>query len=146
MKRFFKITGYSLASVVALLAIGYTIIHFLTSAQMNRGYQVQPALINIPTDSSAVAWGKHLVETRGCKKCHGDNFGGKVFMDSPALGRVVAPNLTSGRCGMQLQWSDSDWIRAIRHGIGVDGKPLLVMPSQDYYFLSDEDLGAMIAF
>jgi mono/diheme cytochrome c family protein len=146
MKRFFKIAGYSLATFVALLAVSYTIIHIRTNTQLSHIYQLQPAPIDIPTDSSAVARGKHIVETHGCIKCHGDNFGGKIFLDNPALGRVVAPNLTSGRSGVQPQYSDSDWIRAIRHGIGVEGKPLLVMPSQDYYFLSDEDLGAVIAF
>src|SRR5690606_25887190 len=31
-------------------------------------------------------------------------------------------------------------------GIGPDGKPLLFMPSQEFYPLSDEDLGALIAY
>jgi len=37
-------------------------------------------------------------------------------------------------------------VRAIRHGIGYDGKPLMIMPSKGYWYLSDEDLGAVIAF
>jgi mono/diheme cytochrome c family protein len=37
-------------------------------------------------------------------------------------------------------------VRAIRHGIGPDGKPLLIMPSQQHYAMSDEDLGALLAY
>ena len=38
------------------------------------------------------------------------------------------------------------WVHAIRHGVRPDGTPLLFMPSTEFYFLSDEDLGAVIAF
>jgi len=37
-------------------------------------------------------------------------------------------------------------VRAIRHGVDEEGKPLLVMPAQDFYYLSDKDLGAVIAY
>jgi cytochrome c553 len=39
-----------------------------------------------------------------------------------------------------------DWVRAIRHGIGPDGKPLLFMPSHEFNVMSDDDLGALIAY
>jgi hypothetical protein len=55
MKRLFKIAGFTLVAIVALLAAGYTIAHVRTNVQMSRIYQVQPAPINIPTDSNAVA-------------------------------------------------------------------------------------------
>jgi mono/diheme cytochrome c family protein len=37
-------------------------------------------------------------------------------------------------------------VRAIRHGIGVDGKPLVFMPSHEYYYFNDDDLGKIIAY
>lgn len=43
-------------------------------------------------------------------------------------------------------FTDKDWVRAICHGIEPSGKPLLFMPSHEFYHLSDEDLGALIAF
>ena len=36
-------------------------------------------------------------------------------------------------------------MRAIRHGVKPDGRAALVMPSEDYNRLSDDDLGALIA-
>jgi mono/diheme cytochrome c family protein len=36
--------------------------------------------------------------------------------------------------------------RAIRHGVSHDGRGLALMPSGIFYYLSDEDLGALIAY
>ena len=41
---------------------------------------------------------RHLVEARyGCGECHGRNFGGGVMIDNPAIGRLLGPNLTTGK-------------------------------------------------
>ncbi len=42
--------------------------------------------------------------------------------------------------------SETDLVRAIRHGVGPDGQALIFMPSYEYYFFNDADLGAMIAY
>jgi mono/diheme cytochrome c family protein len=42
--------------------------------------------------------------------------------------------------------SDSDWVRSIRHGVRPSGKAMLFMPAYEFYFLSDKDLGAVIAY
>jgi mono/diheme cytochrome c family protein len=42
--------------------------------------------------------------------------------------------------------TDTDWVRAIRHGVGHDGRGLAMMPVRTFYYLSDEDLGALIAY
>ena len=55
-------------------------------------------------------------------------------------------NLTSGRCGIGGVFTDEDYVRAIRHEIGKDGEALVIMPAEEYYKISDDDLGAMIAY
>jgi len=55
-------------------------------------------------------------------------------------------NLTSGLGGIGSVFTDTDYVRAIRHGIGRDNKSLLIMPSEQYNRISDEDLGALIAY
>jgi cytochrome c553 len=37
-------------------------------------------------------------------------------------------------------------VRAIRHGVRPDGKPLFIMPSADFQYFSDADLSALIAY
>ncbi len=72
--------------------------------------------------------------------------GGADFFNDPALAVIDAPNLTPGQGGVGAHFSDADWVRAIRHGIDPTGRPLLIMPSRNYYHLSDEDLGKVIAY
>lgn len=146
MKRFLKYTGYGFAALILLIVLVYGVFHIRTNMAINHVYKIEPTVFAIPTDSSAIAWGRHIAQTRGCMKCHGEKLAGRIEIDDAALGRVVTTNLTGGRGGVQQQRSDRDWIRAIRHGIGADGKPLLVMPSQDFYYMSDEDLGCLIAY
>jgi len=67
-------------------------------------------------------------------------------MDDPAIGKVIASNLTTGKGGVGGDYTDAGWVKAIRHGVRMDGTPLLFMPSVEFYFLSDEDLGAVIAY
>lgn len=71
---------------------------------------------------------------------------GNIYLDDPAIGRVTASNLTAGLGGVGGGYTDEGWVRAIRHGVRADGTPLLFMPSTEFYFLSDEDLGAVIAY
>ncbi|MCL5950963.1 MAG: c-type cytochrome [Chloroflexi bacterium] len=67
------------------------------------------------------------------------------MFEDPSLGHIDAPNLTPGKGGIGKDYTDADWVRSLRHGVGPDGKPLLVMPSADFYNLSDQDLGDIIA-
>ncbi len=46
----------------------------------------------------------------------------------------------------EISCSGLDWVRAIRNGIGPDGKPLVIMPAKDYNPINDEDLGNLIAY
>jgi mono/diheme cytochrome c family protein len=71
---------------------------------------------------------------------------GEVFFDNePPFGTLVAPNLTTGAGGAGGMTADQ-WERAIRHGIGSDGRVLLIMPSHQYSHMSDEDLNALLAY
>jgi mono/diheme cytochrome c family protein len=81
---------------------------------------------------------------RGCTDCHAENLSGKLLFDSPILGTIYSANLTPG--GDVGKWSNGDVLRAIRHGVDSDGKALVGMPSNDFFGMSDADLGKIIAF
>jgi hypothetical protein len=38
-----------------------------------------------------------------------------------------------------------DWDRSVRHGVGSDKRPLMIMPSEDYCHWTDEDFGALLS-
>jgi mono/diheme cytochrome c family protein len=112
---------------------------------LNRSYAITPETLVIPTDIAALAEGERLAALY-CANCHGDDLGGAAFFNDPTLAVVDAPNLTRGQGGVGAQLTDVDWVRAIRHGVGPTGRPLFIMPSRNFYFLSDEDLGQIIAY
>jgi mono/diheme cytochrome c family protein len=62
------------------------------------------------------------------------------------MGLLWASNLTTGEGGIAGSYTDADWDRSIRHGVGPDGKPLMFMPAQEFWPLSDDDLAALIAY
>lgn len=141
VKWFSIITG----SIIALLIILYMGIVITSNSHLNTTYTFNIEDVNIPSDIDAIARGEHIAIVRGCTDCHGPDLSGKIFIDEPPIGTLYATNITSGKGGLE-NYSNKDWIRAIRHGVGVDGKPLIFMPSQEFYYLNDNDLGNLIAY
>lgn len=145
MKRFLRWLAIILGGLVMLLILAALGVFILSNGRINQRYDFAVAEIAIPSDADSLAQGEHIAITRGCIDCHGEDLGGDVFLDeAPAF--LYASNLTSGQGGIGASYSDTDWVRAIRHGVGADGTPLLFMPSHEYYFLGDADLGALIAY
>jgi len=91
----------------------------------------------------AVARGEQYLATRApCAECHGADFGGKVIMDNPAMGRWVGPNVTTG--GLTANYTGADWVRIIRHGVKPDGSTA-TMPSIDFQSFSDQEISDIAA-
>lgn len=147
MKKVLKWIGIILGSLVALLVVAAAVLYILGSARLNKTYDFQPETIAIPTDEAAIARGRHLDEALTlCGGCHGEDLGGDVFEDEPMIATFYALNLTSGHGGVGAIYSDTDYVRAIRHGVDPQGRGLLIMHSNVYHNLSEQDLGAMIAY
>lgn len=132
---------------IAIILAGLLALYVFSEEQINRVYSIPDPEVQVPADQASIERGRHLVRTRGlCSECHRENLSGQYFDDGPLVGLISVRNLTSGKGGIPDDYTDADWVRAIRHGIRRDGKPLLEMPSNFYYELSDEDLGAIIAY
>ncbi len=121
-------------------------VYMVSEVRFNKTYNVQPAEIVIPTDRLSILEGQRLYITRACNTCHGENLEGMVIVDDPAAGIIASKNLTTGKGGIGGELSITDFIKAIRHGVDPDNKALKIMPSTDYVSLSDEDVGAIIAY
>lgn len=149
MKKILKWAGLTLGSLAVLLLVAYGVIYYSVQNRFNKQYEVAVQPIAIPTDSASIALGEHVAAIKGCNDCHSENLGGNVVVDDPGLGRLVAPNITTGKGGLLTRhgsFSDVDYIRAIKHGIGKNGKTLKLMPSYEYNPLSKKDLGALVAY
>lgn len=132
--------------LVGLIVIAVIAVWGISTFRISKTYHITPEVVAIPTDAASVALGRHILETRGCPDCHGANLAGKTFIDDPMIGHIYGTNITSGKSARAGQLTDADWVRAIRHGVGPSGKGLLIMPSKEFYYLSDQDLGDLIAY
>jgi cytochrome c553 len=94
----------------------------------------------------AIERGRHFVNSRYlCTECHGQNFGGGIMVDDPALGAIRGPNITTGRGSVVLAYGPTDWDRAVRHGVAPSGLPT-VMPAEDFQLMSDQELADVVAY
>ncbi len=94
----------------------------------------------------AIANGQHLVQSRvGCSGCHDKDFGGGVIIDAPILGHWAAPNLTTGKGSVTLEYTASDWDHAVRHGLRRGGRSSS-MPAIEFVNLSDHELSDIVAY
>jgi len=146
MKATMKWFGITTGVIIGLLLLGVSVLYTVGRMRLDKRYDAPPASIAIPDDPASLAEGKRIFQYRGCEACHGEQLQGLVYMDNPALGQVITPNLTTGGGGIGSQRTDADLIRAIKHGLRPDGTPLLFMPSTEFYFLSDSDLGMVLAY
>jgi mono/diheme cytochrome c family protein len=129
---------------VALVLLG---IVFLSSEyRIRHKYSVEAAAVPERTDSAGFARGDHLYHSIGCASCHGADGGGALYLDAGPIGLAAGPNLTSGRGGIASLWSNTDLVRAIRHGLRPDSTSLILMPSEVFVHLTDDDLGAIIGY
>ena len=158
-RRWGRILGGIVVLVLVLISIGITftigwrpIIGPRARAVTDRKFEVTQARL---------ARGEYLVNAvMGCVGCHSEQDLGKpgappmanrrgaglvwALTDTPWL---VAPNITPDKETGAGNWSDDTLARAIREGIGHDGRALFpIMPYQSFRAMSDEDLASVVVY
>lgn len=147
MKKLLKFVGILIGAFLGLVLAAVLVLSLIAAFRLNRVYEISVPAIPIPEGEEAIERGEHLTRAvSGCSGCHGEDLGGSMFIDVGSIAQIYAPNLTTGEGGIGALFSPEDWVRALRHGVGPDGRPLLFMPSQNFRYYSDEDLGAIIAY
>ncbi len=95
-----------------------------------------------PVAGVTAEFGGHLVQV--CRGCHGPGLSGGRIQGDPD--GTIYPNLTPHETGLK-DWSEADFIRAIREGKRKDGSAISNdMPWKEYAALSDEELKAIYAY
>ncbi len=137
-------TGFGILLGIVIIVVG--ILYGIGWSRINKSYLVAPDQVQLLDDERSLKEGHRIFQYRGCEACHGEELQGLVYLDNPAIGKVITPNLTRGVGGVMADRSDEDLVLAVRHGISIDGTGLLFMPSTEFYYLSDQDLGAVLAY
>ena len=147
MKKVFKWIGIVLGSLVGLIVVAGVVFNLMGNARLNKKYDFPASNIAIPADAASIEYGKHRAETL-CEGCHGPDLSGiEKWFNAGPLGTVDSANLTSGNGGAGQEYkTDQDYVNAIRHGIDPEGLPIFMPAVASTSHLSDEDLGAIIAY
>ncbi len=141
---------WSVLSVTRLLTLVVLVAATLPLIGLYRIYRPIAAVaptMTIMATPERLARGEKLAEL--CVQCHSST--GTLPLDGAnnditdgALGNLYPPNLTPA--GAIATWSDGELVRAIREGIHQSGRTLLLMPSDQYHPMSDEDVSALVAY
>ena len=138
--------GIGLAVLVALVVVVAFTLYVVGGRKLARTLTAEVHPIAVPSDSASVAEGARLAAVYLCAACHGPHLEGQVMADDPIFGRLVAPHIAPGEGSVTTGFTDESWVRAIRHGVGGDGRPLVVMPASDYNNVSGDDLAKIVAY
>lgn len=142
-----KWVGIVLGSLVGLLALALVVVYSLGDSRLKKTYDIPVVPIPVSMDAQSIQRGEHLANAiMLCTRCHGENLAGKVYFEAPGLLTIPSPNLTAGKGGVGQGYTDEDWLRAIRHGVGKDGRGLFLMPSPAFQAYSEEDTAALLAY
>ena len=158
-RRWTRMVGIIFLLLVVLLCLGITftigwrpIIGARKRALTDQKFEVTAARLER---------GRYLVDSvNGCFGCHTDQDwsrpgappvagregSGHVWADQD-MPWLVAPNITPDKETGAGNWSDDALARAIREGIGHDGRTLFPsMPYPHYREMADEDLASIIVY
>ena len=160
MKKMVNVVLWTLVALVAVLVAGITV---------TIGWRpfVGPRARALTTRRFAptperLARGTYLVKhVTPCMECHAPHrwtehdapveanmLGAGQEMPMNGLpGRVVAPNLSPDPETGAGNWTDDQLARAIREGVGHDGRALFpMMPYQRFRAMSDEDVASIVVY
>lgn len=99
--------------------------------------------LTVPTAAGDAVRGRHLLDhVLACGACHGADLGG-AWVDGGLVGRVWAPNLTSGVGGRERP--ALAWVRALRRGEDETGRVLALMPAARWAGLAESDMADVLA-
>ena len=132
--------GYLLGVLLLLALLAAAWIWIASERALGKAHQELPENLVAPT-AAQLADGPRQLKVLGCLSCHGDGLRGNLMFSEPHVADVYAPNLTL----IAAKAGDQQLARAIRQGIGVDGRPLFVMPSAQYARLEGAEVAALIA-
>jgi mono/diheme cytochrome c family protein len=146
IRRWLKRSAIALVVLAALAAAALLAGDQLARHKVRRLVEVAVKAPPLRDDAAALERGRYLFASRGCVDCHGAKGNGNMFLDDGKGMRIAGPNISPGAGSVVTGYTPEDWDRAIRHGVGPKNRVLMVMPSEDYNRLTDDDLASLVGY
>lgn len=144
--------GAALVLVVVIAAFSIYV-----ASRQHLTFDVPEPAISASTDSAVIARGRYIVRTvTVCTGCHGDPKRLAVSREAPDIplsggltfrippGEFRARNITPDPETGIGRYTDGQVARALRDGVGPDGRALL--PFMEMQGLADDDLAAVVSY
>jgi mono/diheme cytochrome c family protein len=129
-------------TLVGLVVLVLAILFGGSALLISRDVDAALPAIKATTDPTGIAEGGRLAAITGCVRCHGNQGQGQVLAGVPFIGHIVAPSLPR----VAAEATDGQMARAIRNGVGIDARPLFIMPSHALNQLSSDDTARLIGW
>ncbi|MGV8805471.1 MAG: c-type cytochrome [Polaromonas sp.] len=151
MKRWIKWTVGAMVALVVVAAAAAVVGTQLAERKRQRQVTIELAperwaATLASADAATLARGKYLFNSRGCAECHGVTGAGREFINDGKGMRIKSPSIAPGQGSVVAHYTPADWVRTVRHGVKPDGRPVFIMPSEDYNQLTQDDMGALVAY
>mgnify|MGYP001420675186 CR=1 FL=1 len=146
MKTWIRRSLVAVAALAALAAGAVGTGTLLATQKMNRQVAVTAVPLALKSDAQTLERGRYLFLSRGCADCHGADGAGRTFVEDGQGLKLAGPNISPGPGSVVAAYQPQDWERTLRHGVKPDGRPLMVMPSEDYNRLTDGDAAAIASY
>ena len=131
-----------ITSLILVIVLALAILFGGSALVMRRSVDAELPRIKALTDPANIIEGARLSGIMGCTSCHGPMVRGRLLTGVPWLGQIVAPSLPE----VAAQATDEQIARAIRNGVGIDARPMFIMPSDAFNHLSDDDVARLIGW
>lgn len=140
MAKALRWASYVVGGLLILILVGAAAVWILGGQKLASHGAGRPEHLAKPTPAQLADGNRQLYVLR-CADCHEEGLRGGLFFHEPNVATIYAPNLTQ----VAAKASDEQLARAIRQGIGTDGRSLVIMPSATFARLDDSEVAALIA-
>lgn len=142
MKRFMLFLGAVVVIAIIAAAAFFFLPHRLDEVQ---------ASADLPKGQELIDRGRYLATAGDCVACHtvdggiGEFAGGLAF--KLPFGTIYSSNITPDKETGIGDWSDAEFVRAMRHGVAKNGEDLYpAFPYTSYALMSTDDMLAIKAY
>lgn len=147
MGRVLKVCLWLVTAILVLICI--YVIYILMSPSATVKDPIPPIAGAPSSMKSVVEKGEYLARAADCVACHtshgGIPYAGGLPFKLP-FGTLYATNITPDKKNGIGNWSDEQFIRAVREGVGPNGNLYPAMPYTSYRGLSRDDVLAIKAY
>jgi len=146
MRKWIARGAVGLTVLVSGAGAAFMVLADMGERKLTRRIDVDASPVAFINDAASIERGAYLFRSRGCGDCHGSNGAGHVVIDDGKGMLVRSPDITPAPNGVVAAYTPVDWVRTVRHGVKPDGRPLMIMPSEEYNRFVDADLAAVVAY